>query len=222
MGVLPDWMIEREVKIDPFFRGRSPDGEISYGLSSYGYDVRLGRAFRLAINPGNNVVISPKRPDPRVWVPLAPENGVVILPPHSFTLAETVERFEVPRDVLVVAVGKSTYARAGLIVNITPLEPEWRGVVTLELSNTTPNPIEVYPGEGVAQFLFLRSDGHREALAEMVIDHEMFTQDTTHDPTVRRMLAAAAHKLGCRDSYADKKGRYQDQGGLTLPFVKGV
>jgi dCTP deaminase len=182
MGVLPDWMIERDVKIEPFAAAASRPGVISYGVSSYGYDVRVGRRFKVFTNV-RCTVVDPKAFDPGSFVDV--EADFCLIPPNSFALAETVEYLEIPRDILAVCLGKSTYARCGIIVNITPLEPEWRGKITIEISNTTPLPAKIYAGEGVAQILFLR--------AESV----------------------------CRTSYADKQGKYQDQKGLTLPFVVG-
>jgi dCTP deaminase len=181
MGVLPDWIIQRDVKIEPFAEARARPGVISYGVSSYGYDVRVGRKFKVFTNV-YGTLIDPKNFSPTAFVDI--EADACIIPPNSFALAETVEQFEIPRDVLAVCLGKSTYARCGIIVNITPLEPEWRGKITIEISNTTPLPAKVYANEGIAQILFFR--------AEQV----------------------------CKISYADKKGRYQDQKGLTLPFVQ--
>jgi len=179
-GLLPDWMIERDVKIVPFAANQSRPGVISYGVTSYGYDVRLDRKFKVFTNVWG-AVVDPKNFDPRSFVEV--EGDSCVIPPNSFALAETIEYIEVPRDILVVCVGKSTLARCGLIVNVTPLEPEWRGRVTLEISNTTPLPARIYANEGIAQLVFFR--------AERV----------------------------CEKSYADKAGKYQDQGGLTLPKV---
>ena len=180
MGVLPDWQIERDVTIEPLAaEGRRP-GVISYGVTSYGYDVRVGRKFKVFTN-ALCAIVDPKNFDPRSFVDI--EADSCLIPPNSFALAETVEHLEIPRDMIGLCVGKSTYARIGIIVNVTPIEPEWRGKVTIEISNTTPLPAKIYAGEGIAQILFLR--------AEAV----------------------------CRTSYADKAGKYQDQPGLTLPFV---
>ena len=164
--------------IEPFNDGQMREGVISYGLSSYGYDVRIADDFKIFTNI-NSTIVDPKRFDPRSFVDFKGE--VCVIPPNSFALARTVEYFRIPRDVLVITLGKSTYARCGIIVNVTPLEPEWEGIVTLEVSNTTPLPARIYAGEGVAQMLFFQSD---EA---------------------------------CEVSYADKKGKYQSQQGLTLP-----
>lgn len=191
MGVLSDGQIRREVKISPFENAVKRLGRISYGVSSYGYDVRVGTRFKVftpTTRSGDVAVVDPKlfSDDMMVETDVASrpvDKQYVIIPPNSFALCETVEYLEIPRDVLVICVGKSTYARCGLIVNVTPLEPEWRGKVTLEISNTTPLPARVYANEGVAQLIFLRAD-------------EV-----------------------CEISYADKGGKYQDQSGLTLPKV---
>lgn len=128
---------------------------VSYGTSSYGYDVRCSREFKVFTNI-NSTIVDPKRFDPKSFVDV--EDDVCIIPPNSFALARTVEYFRIPRDVLVVCLGKSTYARCGIIVNVTPLEPEWEGHVTLEFSNTTPLPARIYANEGVAQMLFFQAD----------------------------------------------------------------
>jgi dCTP deaminase len=128
---------------------------VSYGLSSYGYDVRCADEFKIFTNI-NSTVIDPKNFDEKSFVDF--KGDVCIIPPNSFALARTVERFKIPRDVLTVCLGKSTYARCGIIVNVTPFEPEWEGYVTLEFSNTTPLPAKIYANEGVAQVLFLQSD----------------------------------------------------------------
>ena len=146
-------------------------------MTSYGYDVRVDRHFKVFTNAHCSIV-DPKNFDPKSFVDI--EADFCLIPPNSFALAETVEHLEIPRDVIAVCVGKSTYARCGIIVNVTPLEPEWRGRVTIEISNTTPLPAKIYSGEGIAQILFFRA------------------QDL------------------CKISYADKKGKYQDQLGLTL------
>ena len=164
--------------IEPFEDRQVRQGVISYGLSSYGYDIRVADEFKVFTNI-NSTVVDPKNFDARSFVDIKAE--VCIIPPNSFALAKTVEYFRIPRDVLTVCVGKSTYARCGLIVNVTPFEPEWEGYVTLEISNTTPLPAKVYANEGISQVLFFQSD-------------EV-----------------------CETSYADKKGKYQKQQGLTLP-----
>src|SRR6266851_7495940 len=182
MGVLPDWQIQSDIVIRPFAEEQLKPGTISYGVSSYGYDVRVGRHFKVFTNV-RCAVVDPKHFDSNSFVDV--DGDFCLIPPNSFALAETVEYLEIPRNVIAVCVGKSTYARCGIIVNVTPLEPEWRGRVTIEISNTTPLPAKIYAGEGIAQILFLRTD----AL--------------------------------CETSYADKQGKYQDQKGLTLPFVLG-
>jgi dCTP deaminase len=164
--------------IEPFEDRQVRAGVISYGLSSYGYDIRVADEFKVFTNI-NSTVVDPKNFDARSFVDV--KSDVCIIPPNSFALSKTVEYFRIPRDVLTVCVGKSTYARCGLIVNVTPFEPEWEGFVTLEISNTTPLPAKVYANEGIAQVLFFQSD------------------ET------------------CEVSYADKKGKYQGQQGLTLP-----
>lgn len=150
---LPNAMIE------PFMpkliRAEGDKKVISYGLSSYGYDIRCGREFKIFTNI-NSTVIDPKNFDDRSFVEI--ESDVCIIPPNSFALARTVERFKIPRDILTICIGKSTFARAGIVVNITPFEPEWEGYVTLEFSNTTPLPAKIYANEGCAQVLFFKSD----------------------------------------------------------------
>ena len=141
--------------IDPFVEAQVREGVISYGLSSYGYDIRVADEFKVFTNI-NTTVIDPKAFDPRSFVDLRTE--VCIIPPNSFALARTVEYFRIPRDVLTVCLGKSTYARCGIIVNVTPFEPEWEGTATLEISNTTPLPARIYANEGIAQVLFFQSD----------------------------------------------------------------
>ena len=187
--VLCDSQIREFVRIEPFEPSVKRPGRISYGVSSYGYDVRVGTRFKIFTptpRHGDIAVVDPKRFSDDMMVEVDTKqtgSEYVIIPPNSFALCETVEVIEVPRDVLAICVGKSTYARCGLIVNVTPLEPEWRGRVTLEISNTTPLPARVYANEGIAQLVFLK--------ASMV----------------------------CEKSYADKAGKYQDQKGLTLPRV---
>ncbi len=182
MSVLPDWQIHRDIRIEPFAESSRRVGVISYGVSSYGYDVRVGRNFKVFTN-ARCTVVDPKAFDKASFVDM--EGDYCLIPPNSFALAETVEYLEIPRNILAICVGKSTYARCGIIVNVTPLEPEWRGRVTIEISNTTPLPAKIYAGEGIAQIIFLRAEA------------------------------------SCKTSYADKAGKYQDQKGLTLPFVHG-
>ena len=145
--------------IEPFEAGQvrtAVNGKIiSYGTSSYGYDVRCANEFKIFTNI-NSTIVDPKDFDSKNFVDL--QQDVCIIPPNSFALARTVEYFRIPRNVLTICLGKSTYARCGIIVNVTPLEPEWEGHVTLEFSNTTPLPARIYANEGVAQMLFLESD----------------------------------------------------------------
>ena len=153
-------MAEQHRMIEPFESGqvRSVDGRriVSYGTSSYGYDIRCSDEFKIFTNI-NSTIVDPKQFDPSSFVDF--KGPVCIIPPNSFALARTVEYFRVPRDVLVICLGKSTYARCGIIVNVTPLEPEWEGHVTLEFSNTTPLPAKIYANEGACQFLFLKGEG---------------------------------------------------------------
>ncbi|WP_119679092.1 dCTP deaminase [Indioceanicola profundi] len=159
MAIMPDsWireMAQTKGMIEPFVEAQKREGVISYGLSSYGYDARVAPEFKIFTNV-DNAVVDPKQFDATSFVDR--NTDVCIIPPNSFALARTVEYFRVPRDVLVICLGKSTYARCGLIVNVTPLEPEWEGHVTLEISNTTPLPAKVYANEGLCQFLFLKGD----------------------------------------------------------------
>jgi dCTP deaminase len=152
-------MAEKHGMIEPFApqQVRSEQGKrlISYGTSSYGYDVRCANEFKVFTNI-NSTIVDPKSFDERSFVNI--ESDVCIIPPNSFALARTIEYFRIPRKVLTICLGKSTYARCGIIVNVTPLEPEWEGHVTLEFSNTTPLPARIYANEGVAQMLFLESD----------------------------------------------------------------
>jgi dCTP deaminase len=141
--------------IAPFVESQTRAGVVSFGLSSYGYDIRVADEFKVFTNIYNTVV-DPKSFDPKSFVDIKAE--VCIIPPNSFALARTIEYFRIPRDVLTVCVGKSTYARCGIIVNVTPFEPEWEGHVTLEISNTTPLPAKIYANEGIAQVLFFQSD----------------------------------------------------------------
>ncbi len=170
--------------IEPFADGQVRQTEtgpvISYGISSYGYDLRVSREFKVFTNVFNTVV-DPKHFDDKSFVDM--ETDVCIVPPNSFALARSVEYFRIPRDTLTICLGKSTYARCGIIVNVTPFEPEWEGHVTLEISNTTPLPAKIYANEGLAQVLFLSA------------------------VTV------------CETSYADRKGKYQGQRGITVPKI---
>jgi dCTP deaminase len=159
VSIKPDTWIKRMAlehkMIEPFVDGQVRAGVISYGVSSYGYDVRVGDEFKVFSNVFN-VVVDPKDFDPKSFVDIKAD--VCIIPPNSFALASTVEYFRIPRDVLTVCLGKSTYARCGIIVNVTPFEPEWEGHVTIEISNTTPLPAKIYANEGIAQVLFFQSD----------------------------------------------------------------
>jgi len=171
-------MAEEHRMIEPFEPEQVREGVISYGLSSYGYDIRVAPEFKVFTNV-HNVVVDPKHFDDRSFVDV--NEAECIIPPNSFALARTEEYFRIPRDVLVVCVGKSTYARCGIIVNVTPLEPTWEGHLTLEISNTTPLPAKIYGGEGIAQLLFFEGD---------------------QEPMI---------------AYADRRGKYQQQTGVTLP-----
>lgn len=162
MSIKSDRWIRRHAEkgmIEPFESGqvRSINGEriVSYGTSSYGYDVRCANEFKIFTNI-NSTIVDPKNFDEKSFVDFV--GDVCIIPPNSFALARTVEYFRIPREVLTVCLGKSTYARCGIIVNVTPLEPEWEGHVTLEFSNTTPLPAKIYAGEGCAQMLFFGGD----------------------------------------------------------------
>jgi len=166
--------------IDPFVEEQVRTGTISYGVSSYGYDMRVAPDFKIFTN-ALSAVVDPKDFDERSFVEVT--NDICIVPPNSFALASSIEYFRIPRNVLTICVGKSTYARCGIITNVTPFEPEWEGHVTLEISNTTPLPAKIYANEGICQVLFFEAD----------------------DDDV------------CQTSYADKKGKYQAQRGVTLP-----
>jgi dCTP deaminase len=159
MGIQADRWITRMAlekgMIEPFEGRQMREGVISYGVSSYGYDMRVAREFKIFTNVLNSIV-DPKNFDPRSFVEF--EGDVCIVPPNSFALARSVEYFRIPRDVVTVCVGKSTYARCGIITNVTPFEPEWEGFVTLEISNTTPLPAKIYANEGLCQILFFQSD----------------------------------------------------------------
>jgi dCTP deaminase len=173
MSIKSDRWIRRMARehgmIEPFVDGQVREGAISYGVSSYGYDMRVAAEFRIFTNVLSAIVKF--------------DGDVCIVPPNSFALARSVEYFRIPRNVLTICLGKSTYARCGIITNVTPFEPEWEGYVTLEISNTTPLPAKIYANEGICQVLFF------EAGADDI----------------------------CETSYADKKGKYQKQTGVTLP-----
>jgi dCTP deaminase len=159
MSIKSDHWIERmaleQHMIVPFEPGQVRKGVISYGLSSYGYDIRVANEFKIFTNV-NSTIVDPKAFDEQAFVDFKGE--VCIIPPNSFALARTVEYFKIPRDVLTICLGKSTYARCGIITNVTPFEPEWEGYATLEISNTTPLPARIYANEGIAQVLFFQSD----------------------------------------------------------------
>ena len=184
MTVLSDKWIRKMSKehemIFPFEEKQVRGDSISYGLSSFGYDARVSEEFKIFTNV-NSEIVDPKNFKPTNFV--TKNVSECIIPPNSFVLARTVEKFKIPNDVLVICLGKSTYARCGIIVNVTPLEPEWEGHVTLEFSNTSPLPAKIYANEGACQFLFLQGK---------------------EPPTI---------------SYADKKGKYMRQKGVTLPKI---
>jgi dCTP deaminase len=141
--------------IEPFADNQVRNGVISYGVSSYGYDIRVADEFKIFTNVFS-AIVDPKHFDPRSMVDY--KGDVCVIPPNSFALARTIEYFRIPRNVLTICLGKSTYARCGIIVNVTPFEPEWEGYVTLEISNTTPLPARIYANEGIAQVLFFVAD----------------------------------------------------------------
>jgi dCTP deaminase len=159
MSIKPDHWIRRMCKehamIEPFEEKQVRQGVISYGVSSYGYDIRIADEFKIFTNV-NSTIVDPKTMDPKSMVDF--KGPVAIIPPNSFALGRTIEYFRIPRNVMTLTVGKSTYARCGIITNVTPFEPEWEGYVTLEISNTTPLPAKVYANEGIAQVLFFEAD----------------------------------------------------------------
>jgi dCTP deaminase len=159
MSIVPDFRIReyalKEKMIEPFTDKQVRGGVISYGLSSYGYDIRVADEFKIFTNV-NSAIVDPKQFDPRSMVDF--KGDICVIPPNSFALAKTIEYFRIPRNILTICVGKSTYARCGIIVNVTPFEPEWEGYVTLEISNTTPLPARIYANEGIAQVLFFESN----------------------------------------------------------------
>jgi len=159
MSIMPDSWIRRMARehgmIEPFVESQKREGAISYGVSSYGYDARVAPEFKLFTNV-NSAIVDPKAFSEQSFVERT--GSECVIPPNSFVLARTIEYFRVPRDILVICLGKSTYARCGIIVNVTPLEPEWEGYVTLEFSNTTPLPARIYANEGACQFIFLKAD----------------------------------------------------------------
>ena len=159
MAVKSDRWIRRMAQehrmIEPFVNGQVREGVISYGLSSYGYDIRVSNEFKIFTNV-HSAIVDPKQFNPQSFVDY--RGDICVIPPNSFVLTQTVEYFRIPRNVITICLGKSTYARCGLIVNVTPFEPEWEGYVTLEISNTTPLPARIYANEGIAQVLFFESD----------------------------------------------------------------
>jgi dCTP deaminase len=186
MSIKPDRWIRRMAidhrMIEPFVEGQVSQGAISYGLSSFGYDIRVADEFRIFTPAtGRLMVVDPKAIDESAMAHY--KGDECIIPPNSFALARTIEYFRIPRNVMTVCLGKSTYARCGIIVNVTPFEPAWEGYVTLEISNTTPLPAKIYANEGIAQVLFFEGE----------------------EPDV---------------TYADRKGKYQGQTGITLPRMK--
>jgi len=185
MAIIPDELIEKLAKagmIEPFeknqIKNTSTKKLVSYGLSSYGYDLRVADEFKVFTNVYNSI-IDPKNFSEDSFVDI--KAPTCIIPPNSFALARSVEYFRIPRNILTICIGKSTYARCGIIVNVTPFEPEWEGYVTLEISNTTPLPAKIYANEGLAQVLFFEA------------------------------------KNECLVSYADRKGKYMKQTGITIP-----
>ncbi|MGB4595694.1 MAG: dCTP deaminase [Anaerolineaceae bacterium] len=159
MGLKPDrWIRKMALEhgmIEPFEESQVRQGVISYGTSSYGYDIRVANEFKIFTNVFS-AVVDPKNFDPRSMVDFV--GDICVIPPNSFALARTIEYFRIPKNVLTICLGKSTYARCGIIVNVTPFEPEWEGYVTLEISNTTPLPARIYSNEGIAQVLFFEGD----------------------------------------------------------------
>ena len=190
MSIKPDnwirFMAQHRNMIEPFVDNQvrthqdSQQKVVSFGLSSYGYDLRVANEFKVFTNVFNSI-IDPKKFTDDSFIPIS--GDVCIIPPNSFALACSVEYFRIPRNVLTICLGKSTYARCGIIVNVTPFEPEWEGYVTLEISNTTPLPAKIYANEGLAQVIFFQADNE------------------------------------CDVSYADRRGKYMKQQGITLPMI---
>ncbi len=182
--ILVDWEIREYVKkyrmLEPFEESLRREGVISYGLSSMGYDIRVTDEFKIFTNV-RQVVVDPKQFNPDSFIDY--KGATCVIPPNSFALARSVEYFRLPRSVMGICLGKSSYARCGIVVNITPLEPEWEGHLTIEISNTTPLPARIYSFEGIAQVLFFEAGSIPEV------------------------------------TYADRKGKYQGQQGITLPRV---
>ena len=184
MTILSDHWIRHNANkhkmIEPFVENQRPEGVISYGLSSYGYDARVADEFKIFTNVDSDTV-DPKDFSQSGFVNR--QTDICTIPPNSFVLARTIEYFRIPRNVLTICLGKSTYARCGIIVNVTPFEPEWEGHVTIEISNTTPLPAKIYANEGIAQVIFFEAEEE------------------------------------CITSYADKKGKYMKQRGITVPVI---
>lgn len=184
MSIKPDRWIRRMAlehgMIEPFVENQVREGVISYGVSSFGYDMRVTESFKVFTNVFN-ALVDPKNFDPRSLVDV--EGEYCDIPPNSFALTRSVEYFRIPRNVLAIVLGKSTYARCSIIINVTPLEPGWEGYVTIEISNTAPLPARIYANEGIGQVIFLESDEE------------------------------------CETSYADKRGKYQQQKDIMLPTV---
>jgi dCTP deaminase len=182
--ILVDWEIREYARqhrmIEPFEEHLKREGVISYGLSSVGYDIRIAEEFKIFTNV-RTAIVDPKQFSPDSFVDF--KGPVCVIPPNSFALGRSIEYFRLPRRILGICLGKSSYARCGIVVNITPLEPEWRGYLTIEVSNTTPLPARIYSNEGIAQVLFFEAGSV------------------------------------CETSYADRKGKYQGQRGITLPRV---
>lgn len=160
MSIKADKWIKRKVKemgmIEPFEENLVRGGKVSYGLSSYGYDLRVADEFKIFTNV-HSAVVDPKKFDAKSFVDVSGE-GSILIPPNSFALTRSIEYLRVPRNVLMLCIGKSTYARCGIIVNVTPIQPEWEGNLVIEISNTTPLPAKIYAGEGIAEILFFESD----------------------------------------------------------------
>jgi len=182
--ILVDWEIRQYAKkyrmIEPFEEYLSSGGVISYGLSSMGYDIRIAEEYKIFTNV-RTAIVDPKQFSPDSFVDY--RGSICVIPPNSFALGRSIEYFRLPRDIMGICLGKSSYARCGIVVNITPLEPQWEGFLTIEISNTTPLPARIYSNEGIAQVLFFQSGSV------------------------------------CETSYADRKGKYQGQRGITLPRV---
>ena len=169
--------------VEQLVRKTENEKVLSYGLSSYGYDVRVSNEFKVFTNINNSIIDPKDFSNDNFITKVVKDNDCLILPPNSFALANTIETFKVPRDIIIVCVGKSTYARCGVVVNVTPIEPEFEGQVVLEFSNTTTLPVKIYANEGACQFLFFKADNI------------------------------------CKTSYADRKGKYQGQKGITLAKI---